>query len=286
MSVPKTARIAAVYCVYNEEEYLECSVRSVLGAVERVFLCLGSGPYTAYRQDTALDFPPDRTEEIAYRLARDFPEKIEILKRKWDSQLEHRDAVLPRLLELGMTHYFLVDGDEVYRRDHLERIRERIARKPRAGTFIVKCHTFWRSFRYRIPAQELSWRPRRIFKLTTHGRLFKLPIWPHRLRFKGINDLNSLGPVEEIAPEEAVFYHFSYARSPQRMREKLATFPHAREILNGWYEQVWLSWPENRQMKDIHPTDPPKFPQAILQSTDDLPEAMRAHPYYGLDIIS
>lgn len=278
-------KIAAVFCVYNEEEYLSCAVRSVLEAVDRVILCLGTAPYTAYRTNPVEAFPADGTEAIVEDLARQFPQKIEVIKNPWPSQMEHRAAGLHRCLELGMDYHFLVDGDEVYRQDHLDRIKQTLLQHPEAGTFIIKCHTFWRSFRYRIPPEILTWRPRRIFKLTRVRKVLGLPLFPHRLRFKGINDMNSLGSIHEFLPQEAVFYHFSYARSPARMREKLATFPHAQEILGGWYEKVWLPWPDQRQMQNIHPTDPPKFPQAVLQPLDDLPEILREHPYYGLDII-
>lgn len=278
-------KIAAVYCVYNEEEYLAYSVRSVLPAVEEVILCLGSAPYTAYSKEGTRLFPPDGTGRIVDTLAREFPQKIQVIPWAWPSQIEHREAGLQRCLETGMDYYFLVDGDEVYRPDHLQKIRQTLQDRPEVGTFILKCHTFWRSFRYRIPPDQLSWRPRRIFKLTRSRRLLGLPL-PHRLRFVGINDLNSLGPVHEFPPEEAAFYHFSYARSPARMREKLATFPHAQQILSGWYERVWLAWPSHRRMRNIHPTDPPKFPEAIYRDPSDLPEIMRSHPYYALDVIS
>jgi len=278
-------KIAAVFCVYNEEEYLEYAVRSVLSGVEQVIICLGLSPYTAYRAEGEGEpYPPDGTERIVDRLAQELSQKIQVIKGHWPSQLAHRDTGLKRCLELGMDYFFLVDGDEIYRQDHLKRIRRTLSEHSEAGTFIIKCDTFWRSFHYRIPAQELTWRPRRIFKLTRHRRLLGIPS-PHRLRFKGINDLNSVGSLYEFPPEDVLFYHFSYARSPSRMREKLATFPHAREILTGWYEKVWAAWPNEREMPNLHPTDPPKFQRAVRRELDDLPEVMRSHPYHGLDII-
>ncbi len=278
-------RLAAVFCVYNEEEYLAYAVRAILPAVDHVVICLGLAPYTAYAADSTVTmYPPDSTEQIVDRLAADAPQKIHLIKARWPSQMEHRQAGLARCLELDVDYYFLVDGDEVYRADHLATIRQAIEHHPAVGTFIIKCHTFWRSFRYRILPDTLTWRPRRIFKLTRHRRLLGIP-WPHRLRFTGINDLNSLGPVYEFSPQQAVFYHFSYARSPAKMREKLSTFPHAQEILRGWYEAVWLAWPHHRQMANIHPTDPPKFPQAVPHDLFDLPEVMQHHPYYAMEII-
>lgn len=183
-----------------------------------------------------------------------------------------------------MDYYWLIDGDEVYREDHARNILEEIERHPEVGTFIVKCHIFWRSFSYRIPAQELSWRPRRIFKLTRFRRFlgFKLP---HGLRFVGQNEMNSLGPVYEISPDRAVFYHFSYARSSRAMEDKFRTFSHAHEIRPEWLKNIWQRWPQERQMLNIHPIDPPKFPKAHRMLPSDLPSILKEHPFYGLDII-
>ncbi|OGX40000.1 MAG: hypothetical protein A3C53_01855 [Omnitrophica WOR_2 bacterium RIFCSPHIGHO2_02_FULL_68_15] len=277
-------RIAAVFCIYNEEEYVEYAIRAILPAVDAVVVCLGLAPYTVYGPVAEGAFPPDRTEARVDALAREHPQRLHVIKQRWASQMEHRAAGLARCLELGMDYYFLVDGDEVYRGDHLETIRKTVAQHPEVGTFIIKCHTFWRSFRCRILPDVLTWRPRRLFKLTRHRRILGLR-FPYALRFTGINDLNSLGSVYEFHPRDAVFYHFSYARSPARMREKLLTFPHAQEILSGWYERVWLRWPSDREMPNVHPTDPPKFPSVTCQDPSDLPEIMRQHPYYPLEII-
>ncbi|PIQ82811.1 MAG: hypothetical protein COV76_01480 [Candidatus Omnitrophica bacterium CG11_big_fil_rev_8_21_14_0_20_64_10] len=277
-------KIAAVYCIYNEGEYLEYSVRSLLPAVEKVILCLGTAPYSAYATESIDQFPPDDTGRIVRKLADEFPNQVQVIEGRWADQLAHREMGLKRCLELGMDYHFLVDGDEVYKAEHLRHIRETLSVRPEVGTFIIKCITFWRSFRYAIPAELNSWRPRRLFKITPVRRILGIP-FPHRLRFVGANDLNSIGTIHEFPPEEAVYYHFSYARSPARMREKLSTFPHAQEILSGWYERVWKAWPQNRQMENIHPVDPPKFPRAVPWDPADLPEVMRRHPYYGREII-
>ena len=279
-------RIAAVYCVYNEEEYLEYSVRSIYDFVDRIFILLGTGPYSAYNPDARQQFQtPDRTEAIVTNLVTTHP-KIILKKGMWHSELDHRNAGLRLCLDERHDYYFLVDGDEVYRGDHLANIREDIARRPAVGQFIIKCDLFWRSFRYRFPAKALGWMPRRVFKLTRWSRLGKSTIpLPLPCRFTGNNKTNSWGAVYHIPPERAIFYHFSYARRPDKMREKLLTFSHAHEIPNGWYEQVWLRWPTAREMTDLHPVDPPKFQRAVYQEPSDLPDLMRTHPYYTQEII-
>lgn len=280
-------KLAAVYCVYNEEEYIECSIRSVYDAVDHVFVLLGRSPFRAYNARAREQFQQaDQTEAIVLRLAATHP-KIRLVTGVWDSEQAQRNAGMRLCLAAGCTYYFLVDGDEVYRSDHLEHLREEIAAHPEAGQFIIKCHLFWRSFRYRFPAEDLGWMPRRVFKVTWISRLGKswIPLpWP--CWFTGGNKTNSWGTVYHIPPERVVFYHFSYARRPEKMREKLMTFSHAHQILAGWYERVWLRWPQQRDMTSIHPIDPPKFARAVARDVSDLPEVMRSHPYFTQEIIA
>ncbi|MBI3320114.1 MAG: glycosyltransferase family 2 protein [Candidatus Omnitrophica bacterium] len=279
-------KIAAVYCVYNEEEYIEYSIRSIVESVDRVVVLLGQAPYAAYNTQAREQFHvSDRTEAIIERLIKDYP-KITLVKGTWDSELEHRNVGVQFCRRAGMQYYFLVDGDEVYRRDHLEHLQEEIRSRPRVGQFIIKCDTFWRSFRYRIPASQLSWMPRRVFKLTPWSRLGKSTIpLPRPARFTGNNKTDSWGSVYHIPPERVIFYHFSYARRPEKMYEKLRTFSHAHEIPTAWYEQVWTAWAHDRGMTNLNPVDPPKFPQAIYQDPSDLPEILRQHPYYAQEVI-
>lgn len=276
-------KIAAVFCVYNEEEYLEYAVKSILPAVSRVFILLGKAPYNAYNPNAREESRKDGTEPIADRLAQMDP-KITLIKGIWDSEIDHRNYGMELCLKEGMDYYWLIDGDEVYRQDHLDNILNGIKAQPKIGTFIVKCHIFWRSFAYRIPAQQMSWRPRRIFKITRHRNLLGIKI-PYGIKFTGQNETNSLGKVYEFPPEQAVFYHFSYARNAKAMEDKFRTFSHAHEIKQEWVDRVWKKWPENREMADIHPVDPPKFPKALHVPQTDFPDVLKSHPYYAADII-
>ena len=280
-------KVAAVYCVYNEEEYIEYSIRSVYEFVDRLYVLLGQLPYSVYNTQARQQFhTPDQTEAIVTALAKTHP-KITVVKGTWDSEIDHRNDGLRRCFREQMQYYFLVDGDEVYRRDHLDNLRQEILAHPDAGQFIIKCDLFWRSFRYRIPADDQAWMPRRVFRLTRWSELGNshVPV-PIPCRFTGNNKTNSLGRVHHIEPRRVMFYHFSFARRPEKMREKLLTYSHAHEILSGWYERVWLRWPKEREMENLNPVDPPKLPRAVFQDPSDLPEVMASHPYFHQEIIA
>ena len=277
-------KIAACYSVYNEEEYLAYSIRSIYDSVDRIIICLGLAPWSAYNAGVRTAFSQrDRTEAIVDELATG-DDKILVKKAVWDSEVAQRNAAMRCCVEEGMDYYFLVDGDEVYRRDHLHAIREEIARHPEAGTFHIKCTVLWRSFRYRIPYGSVQWLPWRIFKITRPRSMLGLR-WPYRCQFTGPNRTNSRGPRYLIPPERAIFYHLGYARSTERMRLRLAASEQQHRFVNGWLERVWLAWPTNRSMKNLQPLDPEGLPEAVSADPADLPDIMRTHPYWNLDII-
>ena len=277
-------KIAAVYCVYNEADYIEYSIRSVAPSVERVIINLGMAPWNAYNANARADFGArDRTEDIVDRLARDNP-KIVVIKGIWDSEVAQREAGMSSCVESGCDYYFLVDGDEVYRGDHLQAIRDEIERHPEVGTFQIKCTVLWRSFKYRIPYWGVQWTPWRIFKITRQRPFAGLRL-PYRCRVTGPNRTNSLGPRYLIPPERAIFYHLGYARTNVRMQLKLGTSEGRTGFLSHWYDRVWLRWPSDRSMLNLSPVDPPSLPQAVYVEPADLQEVLRDHPYWNWEII-
>ena len=277
-------KIAACYTIYNEEEYLAYSMRSIYDDVDKIIICLGLAPWSAYNPSVRTTFRQrDRTEAIVDHLAQG-DDKVLVKKGVWDSEVAQRNAAMQACVDEGIEYYFLVDGDEVYRRDHLQAIREEIERHPEVGTFQIKCTVLWRSFRYRIPYGCVKWTPWRIFKITRSRSVLGLTV-PYRCRFIGPNRTNSVGPRYLIPPERALFYHFGYARSTDRMRLRLAASEQQRHFTDGWFDAVWMHWPQERSMKNLSPLDPGSLPEALCVDPSDLPEVMRTHPYWDMDII-
>ena len=131
--------IAACYSIYNEEEYLAYSIRSVYDWVDKIVICVGQAPWSAYNATVRTQFKDrDRTEAIVDELAKG-DEKFIVRKGVWDSEVAQRQTAMELCVQAGMDYYFLVDGDEVYRPDHLQFIREEIERHPEVGTFHIKC---------------------------------------------------------------------------------------------------------------------------------------------------
>ncbi|PIQ84207.1 MAG: hypothetical protein COV75_03375 [Candidatus Omnitrophica bacterium CG11_big_fil_rev_8_21_14_0_20_63_9] len=280
----RPAKIAACYCIYNEEEFIEYSIRSIYEAVDRIVICLGMAPWSAYNSEARRKHAQrDRTEDIVDRLAASDP-KFVVKKGVWESEVAQRQTAMECCVNEGIDYYFLIDGDEVYRPDHLRVIREEVEAHPDVGTFHIKCTVLWHSFRYRIPYWGVKWTPWRLFKITRSRKLLGLSV-PYRCRITGPNRTNSLGPRYLIPPHKAIFYHLGYARATERMRLKFDTSEQQRHFVNGWFEDVWMKWPQQRSMKNLQPLDPEGLPEALPVDPSDLPELLRAHPYWNLEII-
>lgn len=59
---------------------------------------------------------------------------------------------------------------------------------------------------------------------------------------------------DTILVEAGPVYHFSYVRTPDRIKAKIKNFSHAHEVIPGWFENVFL--PCTETSRDVHPTSP------------------------------
>ena len=125
-STLRRVTIAACYSIYNEEEFIAYSIRSIYDWVDKIIICLGLAPWSAYNPAVRTQFKDrDRTEAILDGLVKG-DEKFIVHKGVWDSEVAQRQMAMESCVQAGMDYYFLVDGDEVYRPDHLQLIREEI----------------------------------------------------------------------------------------------------------------------------------------------------------------
>lgn len=79
--------------------------------------------------------------------------------------------------------------------------------------------------------------------------------------------------------------HFGYARMPEDTRYKVHIHGHKGEWRNGWLEDTFLSWsPVSGPFEDVHPTNKDFW---SLKPFDKraLPDIMKDHPYYDMEII-
>ena len=171
------------------------------------------------------------------------------LETEAGTEEQHRRYIMDHIE--GYDYLFHVDYDEVWDLRALVRIKEEL-RKKRYREYRVGFRHLYRSF---------DW-------------ICDDPMMP--TRFINLKKKEGVGYLDEKG------YHFGYAINPKLMQYKWDIHGHKQELKKGWFTDVYSKFPEIKE--DVHPTcDNTWNVQAF--NKEELPVLMKAHPYYGKDII-
>jgi hypothetical protein len=73
----------------------------------------------------------------------------------------------------------------------------------------------------------------------------------------------------------AAFHHMSYARTDAQILRKITTFGHAKDVVPGWYDNVWLKWDRDHSLRNLNPCWPGAYQRIVEQPFEALPPALR-----------
>jgi len=246
-------RFAAVYCVYDDIAWLTDSLESVYPGVDAIYFLVSDKPW--YGQ------PTGNTETIT--TIREFPDtqnKIRIIQGSWTNETDQRNTGLDRLKEAGFTYCVVIDADEIYDPAELKRMKELVLSRPDVDCWHVSLDTYWKSYRYRIE-------PREPLKPPVFVKAGEVRFTQNRT-VRGSNHM-------VIPPETGICHHLSYAHGDDEVLKKISTFSHAREIIPGWFENIWKKWDTDHEMINLHPTHPHAYQKAVEQPYASLPPILR-----------
>lgn len=220
----------------NEEEFLKASVDSAASLVDEWVFVIGGNQYA--HQAGMCDVngnPSDRTLHIAHKLAKKHGGiVIEPPGRLWKDKVEMRNAYVP-FLNPG-DWLFVLDGDEVYKPEQLWRINQLMKEY---DVLIVNFYLFWN----RINTLGTgSWE---------HYPQERFVKWRAGYKYRNGNHLNVSTPrglVKDLQPtwtgKEKLFYHYSWVRPIEKIRQKLAyyKFQTGRTNNDRYVDDVFLKW--------------------------------------------
>jgi len=179
----------------------------------------------------------DRTAEIAKQMS------AQVVLQNFKTEGEQRTAMSILAKELGYDYILVIDADEYYRKEDIQKAVEFISNNHVDRYDIDVEYNFWKDENWEV-------RPR-----ISKARLFCVPAGTI---FSGYRNINVK---KLLMPSDIVCYHFSYTGNDAKILSKLTHFSHAHEVRKDWFENVWQKWiPE---MKDIHPCVSHCFKQAI-----------------------
>lgn len=276
-------KIGAQICAYNEEEYLGYCLRGIYDHVDCITVLMNMGITWGGTPITRMD----RTAEIALNFP-DPDNKIQVIGGEWESQEEQRNYGLKILRKMGYDYIFVVDADEFYRQEDLERLRELVeTQKPKIVQ--VDVVTFWRSFYYRIKLGKVHMNVRGKRVLKEHGKFtvfYRIAPWMKFGRGRGIGTKEARDRLKPLKPRISL-YHTSHVRTVAKMRAKLKSRSSSRKIedINGYFRNKWLAWDDSRHIGDLHPLSPPRWKRAEKVFPGDLPEVLEDHPYLRVEVV-
>ncbi len=258
-------RIGAGICVHNEEEYITYCLRGIYDLVEVIAVSVNTGvPWGGAPE------PLDRTLELVQA----FPDrqgKIRVQPAEWPTEMAQRNSNLD-LIRSEIDYYLILDADEFYTEEDFDRVRRFVAWRPHIGQFRIRMNTYWKvNPIHKIDPPE----PLRQYILSRARP---------GTRFTGLRSTNEKW--RSVIPRStAVLHHFSYARTSDKVLQKIRNFSHKHQVVPNWFENAWLRWDEDHDLENLHPTNPPEYKRAIPVEMDSLPPVMRDHPLAQADAV-
>lgn len=235
-------KIVGCVIACNEEEFLEVSVDSAAPLVDEWIIVVGGNEY-AHKAGMCDDkgYPNDNTLEIARNLTDKYGGfVIEPPGRLWKDKVEMRNAYVT-FLSPG-NWMFMLDGDEVYSEGQLWRLTELMQSY---DILIMQFWLFWNNMDTIGTGKWQRYPQERIVR------------WRHGFHYKGSNHLNvSSGngsQAHTIYPcwkgDEKLFYHYSWVRPLEKIRQKLAYYKYQSGNDNDSYvDEIFLKWRENQEL--------------------------------------
>jgi GT2 family glycosyltransferase len=251
----RSARFAAVCCVYEDDSWLAPTVESVYEVCDSIWFLVGDRPWHGE--------PGDQSALLATIAALPDPAgKFRVVRGSWPDEATQRNEGLRLLAEAGIEYCLVLDADEVHDPEQLAAAMTLVRNTPAADYWTCRCFTYWKSAQYRIDPPEAI--------------PFTLFVRVGAARF--VENRSCLGPRRgTIEPSMLMMHHMSYARTDAQILRKITTFGHAKDVVPGWFDNVWRRWDSDHSIRNLNPCWPGAYQRAIEQPAAQLPPALQRH---------
>jgi hypothetical protein len=256
---PLKPRIASLTLAYNQGDYIEYCLKGLARSVGALLVMFSERPWTTYNPSARKEFHQvDNTRQILTRLQSELPH-LRVIAGEWDCEEDMRNRGLAVARELGFELLLIVDADEFYHEDDLARIQELLVDTPESDGWWCRMRVPFKYCDYVI-VEEDHYLP--VVVRTREGVKFVNRRLPDGRRIK--------------LPADLVCYNMGFVLPDDRMYEKMRTYGHAHEVVEGWFEEKWLPWTPDA--KDLHPREPRRWPCVTRCDPRDYPEILQGHP--------
>ncbi len=244
-------KFSFVMIVLNGMPFIEYSLRSVYEFAHEIIIVEGAVEQCMFAAN-----PDGSSKDGTVDLVKSFPDpagKIKFLQGKWPEKCEMQNEALKHVTG---DYVWLIDSDEVYKREHLDKIKRILIDDPSITQVNFIPDNFWKGLDYIFVSPRFFEPPchyRRLFK-HVRGAVFTsvfppTMVWPNSEHTTEQMHLLDGQTTREMG---VVPYHYSYVLDGQ-VQQKIELY---RRYGWGkdwninpfeWYNECFLKWtPENR----------------------------------------
>lgn len=257
-------KLAAQYLIYSDIEYLELSLASICDNTDYIAFLLNSKPWNGESKEE------DRAKCLSFlqELVKKYP-KCEIVEGTWNREYEQRNFGLKKAIENQCDWCVIIDTDEAYDINEFANFKNIMAQNPTVAAFHASMATYWKT----EPMCQVE--PREGFNpaIAVNCRQYYFSDKRSGLTMDQYGVPHASYQYAYLPPHSIIMHHFSYARTDEFVKNKLASFEHSHEILPDWYEKVWLGFkPGDR---NFHPCSASQYSSAVEVNMNMLPKNIK-----------
>lgn len=300
-SLVNRLNVTAVIIALNEEQFITACIGAIYSYVQRIYIV------TNYDTDySGRTIPPDATLQkilsfpdvdkkivlLAYRGIKD-----EVVQRNWAMASDksysrilrsgfapHTSSIDDMLVSYRETdYYWVIDADEIYDSQTIPAILDFVS-SSRAAAIAVRGYNHFKKWNYRIsPKSDHFWQ----IGFLKSGREFwsrrtlycpKFIYWLWRIHPRLSEKATEWYKNQIKVPEEVgFFYHGSYIGDTSRIRKKMFSSSHCKELgreeIERWISNVWEKWSPGEK-NFFFKSNPMAFSEISIIPSSKLPKSI------------
>jgi glycosyltransferase involved in cell wall biosynthesis len=241
-------RIGVITIALNEEEFIQASLRAVIRHpnVKRVAVVEGAVNLFAHAS-TEKGLSLDNTKKKVFEVIQEENgDKIVYKRHGWASDKSELRNIGLAMIGNEVDYILVVDADEVWKQEDLDKLVKAMEENPRIGVFLFKFYHFWKKKNQITTGSMWDSSLFRCFKFddkSYHWDRHELPVVNSGGRF--IHKV--LGSI--MLPDVHV-YHYGAMKSEKRILEKLEYYKKRDKNLE--VKNTWSDWKKGQETQWTH----------------------------------
>ncbi|MCK9416554.1 hypothetical protein M0Q97_07855 [Candidatus Dojkabacteria bacterium] len=239
-------KIATHILFFNQDNWILKNIEMIGPYVDKIYVAWSEFPWS-YNSKARENFKNRSNIELLKQSK--YYNKIVLIKGDWKLDEDQRNSCLNEAKKDGMDFLLIIDADEFYKKEDLEKLILDIKNNPDYEYYTTPWFTYWKDFNHIIVNKENSiicGYPEVCVNLKYNNKFIRCRK-PSGTKIKQLTSICG---------------HASYVLTNEECWSKINTWGHAHQFdSKKWYNDKWLLWNENTI--DLHPINPSSWYKTI-----------------------